>query len=266
MSTLFMKKSIVAFALANVSSAAALQTSRLADLSDRWMAKANEKLDSTSDEVGNNGEVLIDQSTCLSCLCGCKNANSFEDYFSKVGAKLLVGSDKNTVLQYRYYYCRTLPVYQEWKDQFTPSDGKWSRFKNWTRTHMSIGPDNWSKAHMSHWSTFDKKDKQKAWEAHTGHMDYDDMDETSAMKQCGLTWEQYFFLRQLENQKSSNEDKKKYGDEWIGSEMARVNVTKLTDAWTKIADDKYMPEVTDEQSFWAWAGENQRAVEQKMLL
>lgn len=264
-----MKKSIVAFALANVSNAAA--SSRLAGLSDRWMNKANEKLDSTADEIGENGESMIDNSSCFSCLCGCKNANSFEDYFSKVGAQLLVGSDKDTVLQYRYYYCRTLPVYQQWKDQFTPSDGKWNRFKNWTRKQTNkvwepLTPDNWSSAYNAHWSIYDKKNKQKAWEAHTGHMDYDDMDESSAMKQCGLTWEQYFFLRQLENKKSSNEDKREYGKQWIAAEQGRFGVNTDKAAWDKVAENKYMPEVTDEQSFWAWAGENQRAVEQKMLL
>lgn len=277
MSKFFSKKSIAVLAFANVTSVAASTNS----LAQRWMNKANEKFDKTSDTVAQNGEEIIETSTCWSCIGGCCQADSFEDYYTTLGGKLLVGYHKDTVLQYRYYYCQTLPEYKEWKDYFTSSDSAFNRFRGLAKHFLSEdangnkqGRTAWNDAYNQHWSIYQKDDKQARWEAHTGYKTFDEMDNASCQKKCGLTWEQYFFLRQKQNMLSSDEMKRDYGKQWMKTEIERQGVSPsgrgseadYEAAWDKIAENRYLPEVTDEEKFWKWAGENQRAVKNKLLL
>lgn len=145
-----------------------------------------------------------------------------------MGAQLLIGTKKDTVLQYRYYYCKTLPAYKEWSSHYNAGS-----FRKWWRNET---------------------DNQALWEKHTGTHEYDNMDDSSAMRQCGLTWDQFYYLYKMEKGTSRNPKVSKTGREHDADE------------WATIAQRSYLPEVTEEAKFWHWAGANQREVKAKLLL
>jgi hypothetical protein len=63
------------------------------------------------------------------------------------------------------------------------------------------------------------------------------------MKICGLQWEQFNYMRKLDK------------------ERVQFDQTE----WDAISKRRFIPEVVDEEAFWVWAADNQRAVEKKFL-
>lgn len=200
---------------------------------DNFMSKANERTSERIEKTEKSVDDALDSQTCWSALGGCYNccaSDNMLEYAKSFGAHLLVGSSTDVVMNYRYFYCQETDAFRAW-DNSRPGHfrRKWVDNITWWNNSEKKQCALWEKATL---------DEATAKKKH-----FDDVDDTSAMKICGLQWEQFNYMRKLDKEK------------------VQFDQTE----WDAISKRRFIPEVVDEEAFWVWAADNQRAVEKKFL-
>lgn len=198
----------------------------LGDVQDEWLGKAADSADRGFNKYSQHADdAMEDEDLCTCLFTACCSSNSEKNsYFAILGAKFLVGSTVDVVMNYRYYYCQELPAFKTWESK-AGANGRGSRFsrwKNWWRTDCG---------------------KRNLWEKSTGLTEYTDIEDSSAMRQCGLTWEQYDYMRDIDDRKKNFDGR----------------------YWHIITDRSLMPEVVEEEEFWIWAQQNRSEISKKYL-